>query len=203
MTLKGVFSVFDRAPTRSLVFDIGGGSTELILTEGNNIVKTASIRLGVVHLAENLITTDPPAARELSYLRKYINNSIVLSDFTIDNRLDKSYRANSMQFPLIGTAGTVTTLAAIDQQMEQYDPLEINNYKLTREAIENIYHRLNTLPISERRKIPGLEEGREVVIIPGTAMVLEIMDYFRFNKLIVSDAGLLEGILLDTQTTSH
>jgi exopolyphosphatase/guanosine-5'-triphosphate,3'-diphosphate pyrophosphatase len=108
-----------------------------------------------------------------------------------------------MQFPLIGTAGTVTTLAAIDQQMEQYDPLEINNYKLTRETIENIYHRLNTLPISERRKIPGLEEGREVVIIPGTAMVLEIMDYFRFNKLIVSDAGLLEGILLDTQTTSH
>jgi exopolyphosphatase/guanosine-5'-triphosphate,3'-diphosphate pyrophosphatase len=203
LTLKGVFSVVDRAPKRSLMFDIGGGSTELILTEGNNIVKTASIRLGVVHLAENLITTDPPAARELSYLRKYINNSIVLSDFTIDNRLDKSYRANSMQFPLIGTAGTVTTLAAIDQQMEQYDPLEINNYKLTRETIENIYHRLNTLPISERRKIPGLEEGREVVIIPGTAMVLEIMDYFRFNKLIVSDAGLLEGILLDTQTTSH
>ncbi len=203
LTLKGVFSVVDRAPTRSLVFDIGGGSTELILTEGNNIIKTASIRLGVVQLAESLITSDPPAARELSQLRYYINNSVVLSDITIDNSISQSSHASSMQSILIGTAGTVTTLAAIDQQMDQYNPLKINNYKLSRETIKKIYHQLISSPISKRRKIPGLEEGREDVIIPGTAIVLEIMDYFGFNKLIVSDAGILEGILLDEQTTSH
>lgn len=201
LTLKGVFSVVDRTQSRNLVFDIGGGSTEFILTEGISPIKTTSISLGVLHLLENLITSDPPALRELTYLRKYINNSLQVNDIThYINRYKFSTTFPAQSF-LIGTAGTVTTLAAIDQKMEEYDPQKINNYILTSEAVENIYRQLCILSIAERRTIPGLEKGREAVIVPGAAIVIEIMDHFKFNQLIVSDAGLLEGILLDAQTS--
>ena len=202
LTLKGVFSVVDRTQSRNLVFDIGGGSTEFILTEGISPIKTTSISLGVLHLLENLITSDPPALRELTYLRKYINNSLQVNDIThYINRYKFSTTFPAQSF-LIGTAGTVTTLAAIDQKMEEYDPQKINNYILTSEAVENIYRQLCILSIAERRTIPGLEKGREAVIVPGAAIVIEIMDHFKFNQLIVSDAGLLEGILLDAQTSN-
>ena len=200
LTLNGVFSAVDRTQSRNLVFDIGGGSTEFILTEGISPLKTTSIHLGVVHLSENLITSDPPALRELDCLRKYIHDSLQANDITnYINRYKFSTTFPAQSF-LIGTAGTVTTLAAIDQKMEAYDPQRINNHILTREAVENIYQQLCILPIAERRTIPGLEKGRVAVIVPGAAIVIEIMDHFKFNQLIVSDAGLLEGILLDAQT---
>ena len=81
--------------------------------------------------------------------------------------------------------------------MELYDPGMINNYRLSRKTVLTIYQRLTTLTAVQRTAIPGLEKGREIVIIPGTAIVLEIMDLFRCDHLTVSDAGLLEGIILD------
>jgi exopolyphosphatase/guanosine-5'-triphosphate,3'-diphosphate pyrophosphatase len=201
LTLKGVFSVVDKITQKSLVFDIGGGSTEFILTEDTDPIKITSIPLGVVHLAENLITSDPPVSSELLNLRNNIKESLQMLDFKNLYGSNISPLPASIQCSLIGTAGTVTTLAAIEQQMERYDPLKINNYNLSRETIENIYHYLSCSSLAERRTIPGLEEGRETVIVPGAAIVLEIMDYFSFNQITVSDSGLLEGILLDAQTT--
>jgi exopolyphosphatase/guanosine-5'-triphosphate,3'-diphosphate pyrophosphatase len=107
-----------------------------------------------------------------------------------------SSHASPAESSLIGTAGTVTTLAAIAQQMEHYAPEKINNYILSRQTIENIYHRLTLSSLEERKEITGLEEGREAIIVPGAAIVLEIMNHFGFNQITVSDAGLLEGILL-------
>jgi len=193
LTLKGVFSVVNNITQNSLLFDIGGGSTEFILTEDTVPVQITSIGLGVVYLSESLITTDPPIQAELSCLRNNINKS--LQSLEINNII------SSCQYSLIGTAGTVTTLAAIDQKMEQYDSLKINNHIITQKTIENIYHQLCHLSLTERRAIRGLEEGREAVILPGTAIVLEIMDYFKLDHFRASDAGLLEGILLDAQVT--
>jgi len=200
LTLKGVFSAVDKITQKCLVVDVGGGSTEFILTEEFVPIKITSISLGVVYLAENLIRSDPPASRELSYLRKYIRNYLQQLDFTKDIFYNIPSATPSMQCSLIGTAGTVTTIAAIDQQMERYNPQKINNHSLSRETVENIYHQLRCSSLTERRAIPGLEAGRETVIIPGAALVLEIMDHFGFNQITVSDAGLLEGILLDAQS---
>ena len=200
LTLKGVFSVVDRTTAKSLVFDIGGGSTEFILTEDTTTLKITSISLGVVYLAENLIASDPPKSAELSSLRKNIKDCLQQLDFTRDIFNSKYAPTTSLQCSLIGTAGTITTLAAIDQHMERYDPLKINNYSLSLDTIEHIYQRLSCSSIAERRKIPGLEEGREAVIVPRAAIVLEIMGHFRFNQITVSDAGLLEGILLNAQS---
>jgi exopolyphosphatase/guanosine-5'-triphosphate,3'-diphosphate pyrophosphatase len=196
LTLKGVLSAVEHRTTNALVFDIGGGSTEFILTEGNRPLKIESTALGVVFLSETLPTSDPPTTRELSRLSTAIRKHLSLIDFhhalpTIVPSEDPS------PLSLIGTAGTVTTLAAIDQKMEIYDPRTINNSTLSRETLLTIYQRLTTLTAAQRTAIPGLEKGREAVIVPGTAIVLEIMNLFRCNHLIVSDAGLLEGILLD------
>jgi len=194
LTLKGIFSAVDCTTHKSLLFDIGGGSTELILTEDNVPVQIASIGLGVVHLAESLITTNPPTLEDISSLRNIIKNLLHSFDF---NRDILNSIIDTSQCSLIGTAGTVTTLAAIDQQLERYDPQKINNYRLSLNTVEDIYHLLSSTSLDERKAIIGLEEGREAVILPGAAIVLEIMDYFNFDQLTVSDAGLLEGILLD------
>ena len=194
LTLKGIFSAVDCTTHKSLLFDIGGGSTELILTEDNVPVQIASIGLGVVHLAESLITTNPPTLEDLLSLRNSIKNVLQSVDY---NRDILNSIIDTSQCSLIGTAGTLTTLAAIDQQLERYDPQKINNYRLSLNTVEDIYHLLSSTSLDERKAIIGLEEGREAVILPGAAIVLEIMDYFNFDQLTVSDAGLLEGILLD------
>ena len=194
LTLKGIFSAVDCTTHTSLLFDIGGGSTELIMTEDNVPLQIASIGLGVVHLAEDLITTDPPSPEKLSLLRNGIRNQLHSFDF---NRDILNSITDTSQSSLIGTAGTITTLAAIDQQLERYDSQKINNYRLSLNTVEDIYHLLSNTSLDERKAIIGLEEGREAVILPGAAIVLEIMDYFKFDQLTVSDAGLLEGILLD------
>ena len=197
LTLKGIFSAVNCTTTyKSLLFDIGGGSTELILTENNVPVQIASIGLGVVQLAESLISRNPPTLEDLSSLRDNIKN--ILHSFDFNNDILNSIKDTS-QCSLIGTAGTVTTLASIDQRLERYDPQKINNYRLSLKTVEDIYYLLSSTSLDERKAIIGLEEGREEVILPGAAIVLEIMNYFKFNQLTVSDAGLLEGILLDAQ----
>lgn len=197
LTLKGVFSVLQDTTKLSLVIDIGGGSTELILSEDTLPIQTDSINLGVVHLAEQLITSDPPSEQDLSLLHEQIRKSLSA------NSAAQYLAACSPSHPplsLIGTAGTVTTLAAMDQRLADYDPLKINNYPLARTSLETMYTQLTTLPLSERTAIPGLEKGREDLIIPGTAILIEIMKRFECTSLIVSDAGLLEGVLLEHHT---
>jgi len=193
LTLKGVFSVLPELGSLSLVVDIGGGSTELMLSEGTRPVKTESINLGVVHLSEQLITSDPPSDQDIAHLHHQIRKDLSLSTFT-------GYLAASPSdkntLSLVGTAGTVTTLAAIDQKLINYDPLKINNYLLSRGTLTAIYTKLTSLSLIQRSTIPGLEKGREDLIIPGTAILLEIMDLFKANEVTVSDAGLLEGVLI-------
>lgn len=201
LTLKGVLSVMDFITFKSMIFDIGGGSTEFILTEDSIPINTSSVSLGVVHLAEKFLISDPISSQEVISLNNYIKDIIELTDIKYDLSTILSSPASPAQSSLIGTAGTVTTIAAIAQQMEQYDPEKINNYILSRETIENIYHRLTLSSLEERKEITGLEEGREAVIVPGVAIALEIMNHFGFNQITVSDAGLLEGILLDSYST--
>ena len=194
LALKGVFSVLSNMGRLSLVVDIGGGSTELILSDDTQPVKTESINLGVVHLAERFITSDPPSERDITHLHDQIRKDLSLN--TVAGHLETPpLDKNSLS--LIGTAGTVTTLAAIDQKLVDYDPAKINNYLLSRETLQALYSRLTTLSLTERAGIPGLEKGREDLIIPGTAILLEVMDLFQSTALTVSDAGLLEGVLLE------
>ena len=183
------------APDCSCIVDIGGGSTELILSRHRLPPLVFSIRLGAVHLCEELLCSDPPSQQEQRDMHDRIK-------IAIDTALAPD---TSIPFPapspasdvLIGTAGTITTLAAIDQALNQYDPRRINNYVLSRDKISSILRRLSAMRREERMQVPGLEPGREDLIISGSAIVLQIMDRFGFDLIIVSDGGLLEGILID------
>ncbi|MBI4618805.1 MAG: Ppx/GppA family phosphatase [Desulfobacterales bacterium] len=187
MTLTGVLSIINEVIGRALVIDIGGGSTEFIIIEGKIPVTTHSLDLGAVYLTERFIHTDPPTSLELQNLREFI-----------DKRLSSLPWVGFSFSSLLGTAGTITTLAAIDQEMSAYDPEKINKYSLTREAVKSIYNRLKSLNRVERCSTPGLERGREDIILAGTIVLLSIMETLNSNEITVSDFGLLEGIIMDS-----
>ncbi|MBI5047843.1 MAG: Ppx/GppA family phosphatase [Deltaproteobacteria bacterium] len=206
LCLLGVLSVIKartglKSAPKCLVVDIGGGSTEFIATNGGKLLGAWSMEMGVVHLTENYLKTDPPTKRELNAMEDEIERIIYDLRFTIYDLgfltpNSKLQTLNSWLFA--GTAGTITTLAAIDQGLEKYDPEKINNYILSCGAIKKIYRHLASLPLKQREEILSLEKGREDIIIPGAAIVLKTMEGFGFDKMTVSDAGLLEGILLDS-----
>jgi len=187
LALKGILSVSHPANGQFVAMDIGGGSTEFILAsrEGKPL-KWVSLDLGVVKLKEMFIKQDPPSEGEYLAMCEYIRLAIAPVDF-----IPQPAPA------LIGNAGTVTTLAAIDQQMANYDPQHINNYELRYPRIKAMQQRFLSLPLPERRKIAGLEPMRADVIIAGAAVVLEVMDKFGYQSLLACDSGLREGIILD------
>lgn len=97
----------------------------------------------------------------------------------------------------VGTAGTITTLASIEQGLLEYDPVRINRTVLAREFIDDIVRTLGKFTIEQRRSIRGLDTGREDIILAGAIVSQEIMERFRYQSMLVSDWGLREGIVFD------
>jgi exopolyphosphatase/guanosine-5'-triphosphate,3'-diphosphate pyrophosphatase len=172
----------------SLVIDIGGGSTEIIMTGSYQSPVIASLPLGAVYLTERFISHDPPTGEELGLLRRSIEDILETSAGLI-----KPERSSVF----VGTAGTITTLAAIDQGLAVYDHERINCSVLTRDALDDMVRKLSAMTIAERRTIRGLEQGREDIILAGAIVTQAIMKRFRYTSMLVSDWGLREGIVLD------
>ena len=185
LTLQGVIAGIDDTSGNLLVFDIGGGSTEYMLTLNGIPEYIDSIPLGVVRLTEG--------KQRLEAMKEKIIREIAL----LKSRLEiKDLLQHIRGMTLVGTAGTATTLAAISMKMTDYDYSRVNNYTLSRAEILEIYETLHTLTLEERLNIPGLEKGREDLIIAGILVTVETMKMFGFSHLKVSDFGLLEGVLL-------
>ncbi|MFZ3073477.1 MAG: hypothetical protein WA162_09560, partial [Thermodesulfobacteriota bacterium] len=196
-SLAGVLSAVEPSGKDRLVMDIGGGSTEFILARGNRAIGLWSMDLGVVHLTETFIKSDPPAAEEAAMMEKEIEGVIIaLKGRMKKDGVDPVKCSSGAGVELVGTAGTVTTLAAIEQDLKVYDKSLINNYVLKLTGIKRIYKELLRLGLKERAKVLSLEKGREDLIIPGAAISAIVMESFGFDTMRVSDAGLLEGVLL-------
>ncbi|GFE58568.1 exopolyphosphatase [Geobacter sp. AOG1] len=185
LTLRGVLAGIDERPASLFVFDVGGGSTEYTLSHGETALFTRSLPLGVVRLTEGKgesgAMTDK-IDRELATLRGEMERRSLL------DHLDKAV--------LVGTAGTATTLAAISMGMVDYDYRRVNNHVLTRAEISSIFQQLLPLSPAERLMVPGMEKGREDLIIAGCLLTLRTMELFCFDRMKVSDFGLLEGVLM-------
>jgi exopolyphosphatase/guanosine-5'-triphosphate,3'-diphosphate pyrophosphatase len=201
LTTIGVKSVIEADPPRSLIFDIGGGSAEFILSINDTTPIARSIDIGAITLFESFIKSDPPRNDELRSMNEHVKEEL--------NKFIENYFAKKIPsylndgFSLVFTAGTATTLAAMKLKMEEYDPDMINNHKMTYDEIRSIYDELITKSKKEREKITGLEKGREDIIISGTAVALNVMELFSKDKVIISDAGLLEGIVIDCYKNSE
>ncbi len=183
LTAAGVLSVIVPRPKNALIFDIGGGSTELILIANGHIMAQESYPLGVVRLSEECCA---------SKQRQQLIDSALAGFCTM-------FRQKKHSFPsleLIGTAGTMTTLAAMEMGMARYDAVKINNHRLSVQWMLDMYHLLEAMTVVDREKVPGMEQGRGDLILPGLQLALSIADMFGISDIKVSDAGLLEGVFL-------
>lgn len=197
LSLLGVLSVLNDPNGRRLVMDIGGGSTEFIATDDSGIRGVWSMEMGVVHLTETHLTSDPPSEAEIKALCAEIGAVIVELKSGMANAgvMPSDYSAASGAV-FVGTAGTVTTLAALDQGLEVYDRTLINNATLSRPRVERLYRYLVGLTLKERQTVLNLEKGREDLIVSGALIAIAAMDEFGFEEIKVSYAGLLEGIII-------
>jgi exopolyphosphatase / guanosine-5'-triphosphate,3'-diphosphate pyrophosphatase len=177
----------------ALLIDIGGGSTEFIVTYGCRGPFVQSLPLGAVYLAERYVASDPPSLDDVAVLRRAIRIELDRAE----KRWPMLYGAGNRPERLIGTAGTITTLAAMDQELISYDPASINGSILTRGVIDRIVQILVGSALSERRALAGLEQGREDIILPGAIIAQEIMEHYAYSEMLVSDWGLREGIAAD------
>lgn len=190
-TLLGVFSWLNNDIKKAIIFDIGGGSTEFVITENRNLIKSIGTDLGVVHLSERYITKDPVDEEELRILENVIADKIKDVRDKMHSLLPTPYSSL-----LIGTAGTVTTIAALDMNLYPYDPAKVNGYILKLGNVKKMLEKLKVMTVRERRNIPSLEKGREDLIIPGAVIVIKTMEILGFDEMMVSDYGLREGIIL-------
>lgn len=188
LTLLGVRHGLCLGSRWVLVMDVGGGSTEFVLAKGEAIEAIVSTGLGVVKLIEQHLLSDPPTLDELQALREVVARRI-------DQLCSELPAREGTQ--LIGTAGTPTTLAAIDLGLVTYDREKVQGHCLGLARVRELLDRLASLPLRERRRIPGLESGRADVILAGAAIVAASMDRLGYHEMRVSDEGLREGILLD------
>jgi exopolyphosphatase/guanosine-5'-triphosphate,3'-diphosphate pyrophosphatase len=185
---RGLMRAKGGTPRPSLVIDIGGGSTELITTRAGAAPVMTSLPLGAVYMTERFLRHDPPADRELDELRNAVGNVI--------GRNAGMVRPDPAGV-FIGTAGTITTLAAIDLGLAAYDPDRINRHVLSRDFIDDIIRKLGASSIAERRDILGIEKGREDIILAGAVIAQEILKWSGHVSMLVSDGGLREGIIVD------
>lgn len=185
LTATGVLTGLSPRPDHSLIFDIGGRSTEFVSATGGVLVHSRSLALGVVALTEEFLG-DPVAPGQLEQVAKATREVLRKADFS----------DVPPEFTLVGTAGTVTTVAALLLQLKDYDPDLVNNARLERAAVDELLTSLTGLTVAERVEHYGLHPRRADAIVAGLVLVLEIMDFFNRPDLLVSDNGLLEGIWL-------
>jgi exopolyphosphatase/guanosine-5'-triphosphate,3'-diphosphate pyrophosphatase len=194
LSCGGVLAALRPQPQRCLVFDIGGGSTEFILSVLNGPCFHRSYPLGVVALCER-----HPASQARQRCIADIMDRLITDLETACPGIDQQSAIGT----LVGTAGTVTTLAALKLRMVRYDGARVNNVCLSHAELMALRERLAPLSAREREGLPGLERGRGDLILPGLDIVLAILDRFRQKELKVSDYGLLEGLLIDMHHSSE
>jgi len=159
----------------TLVLDIGGGSTELVMLDSRT-----SIDVGSVRLTERFLRSDPPTDDELEACAEHVRAQL--------RRLEAK--------DAVGVAGTITTLAALDLGLDEYDRERVHGHRLSREGLERQLQRLAALPIAERREVPAVEPERAPVIVAGAVIAREVLAAYGVDAMTVSEHDILDGIAL-------
>ncbi len=176
-----------------LVVDIGGGSTEFALggasgPTGVPVAATHTTQMGCVRLSEKYLAHDPPLPEELS-------NCLAEVEFHVDGAR-RAVPGLASAGRLIGLAGTVTTVAAVEIGLARYDRDAIHHFLLTKAAAEDVFRTLATESLADRVHNPGLEPQRADVIVGGCCVLVGIMRYLGFAEMLVSEADILDGLVL-------
>ena len=184
LTFRGVSSGRPVADG-TLVVDVGGGSTELILGSSDGVAFHESLDLGCVRLTERFLKSDPPTPRELTDCAGYVQS-------LLNERVPPGLETTRA----IGVAGTVTTLATLDLGLEEEDPELVHCHVLKTSWIADELTRLAATPVAKLRERRGLHPERAPVIVAGAVVVLEVLRYFGFDELEVSEHDIMHGAAL-------
>ncbi|MGH9196541.1 MAG: exopolyphosphatase, partial [Acidimicrobiia bacterium] len=177
-------------PDLHLVCDIGGGSTEFVLGSLSDLdhLQSISLDIGSVRMTERYIRSDPPEENELTKMER-----------AIDKALDKAARAlpRASEADLIGVAGTVTTLAAVQLGLRTYEPEKTNLFRLTDQQVRRMYRRFSLMTLHERKNLSGIPAGRADVIVAGSAILFRSMARWSLREVTVSEKDILDGLVIE------
>jgi len=188
LTFRGAMSArdsTDRTPT--LVMDIGGGSTELVIGSDHETSFHVSTQAGVVRQTERHLHEDPPTQAEQDELTQDARE-------IIERAVPAGHRRAVER--AIAVAGTATSLGAIAQELEPYDPEKVHGFELQRAQCEQILRRLAALPLEQRRQVKGLHPDRAPTIVAGVLILLEVLRLFGLDRVEVSEHDILQGAAL-------
>ncbi|MGD0677001.1 MAG: Ppx/GppA phosphatase family protein [Polyangiaceae bacterium] len=186
LTFRGAVSGFDPPASGEVaVFDIGGGSTEVVLgrvPSGSVVSYAESFDIGSVRLTERIVKHDPPSTDEIEAIERAARAAF------------SPVPALRGPEPPVGVAGTVTTLAAVATGLAPYDGAALHGRVLTRAALAEVVRRLADMDGETRRGVPGMEPKRADVIVAGGLVVLALLDHWQADALRVSDRGVRWGL---------
>jgi exopolyphosphatase / guanosine-5'-triphosphate,3'-diphosphate pyrophosphatase len=187
LTFGGAYNDLGFSDTIMLI-DVGGGSTEIICGDEQDIITSVSIDAGAVRMTEKYLKQDPVALDEYHVMLKAITHMIRSSGAGSAVRQCKH---------LVGVGGTVTSLAAIALGLEEYDSGLVHLYRLTRKKLNSILEQMIIMNDSERKEMIGLQPERSDIIIAGAVIVQQAMAEFGWHEIIVSENDILQGVLLN------
>lgn len=180
-------------PQPAAVLDIGGGSTEIIVGDGDGgLAASVSLQLGCVRLAERCLPSDPPTDDELAAARREAGR-------TLDAGIDELRAAGadpSRCASLVGVAGTVTTLAALHLGLDAYEPDRIHATRLPAGAVRELTDRLAAMPAAARAELGPMAPGREDVILAGAVVLETALGRLEADRIVASEADILDGLVL-------
>jgi exopolyphosphatase / guanosine-5'-triphosphate,3'-diphosphate pyrophosphatase len=178
----------DEEPT--LVLDIGGGSTEFVIGRPHRDPDFhVSTQSGSVRQTERHLSADPPPPVEVRALAEEVRR-------IVEGQIPRKMRESVARG--IAVAGTATSLAAIDQELDPYDPAKVHGYELTAAAAERMLAMLAALPETKRKQVKGLNPNRAPTIVAGAAILVEAMRAFGLEEMETSEADILHGAALTT-----
>ena len=195
LSYAGATGDLPAADDAAVVLDIGGGSTEIVTKAGGDIL-SVSLDIGCVRLTERFLPGDPPTATEVAAAVRAIEAELDRAAEVIPPLADMSRPAR-----LVGLAGTVSTLAAMELGLAEYDRKRIHHAVLTAAAVRRWCDVLGAEPLAERARRPGLPAGRRDVIFGGALVLREVMTRFGFDECIVSEADILDGLIMSLKPT--
>ncbi len=203
LSAKGILSVLSKPAEWAILFDLGGSSTEftLLQLQQPERIWCTSIFLGAATLSERFLQGDPPGSAAVG--RAFTHVATVLKPVVAHiRRLLNNRDPSSQNVMLVGTAGTVTTLAAMKLEMSCYQPHRVNGLTLEHDWVVRTIARLGASTLEQRRRMAGLEPGREDILLGGAVVVRGILEGLNLTEMVVTDAGLLEGLLLHGAETA-
>jgi exopolyphosphatase/guanosine-5'-triphosphate,3'-diphosphate pyrophosphatase len=171
----------------TVIVDLGGGSTELVVGGPNRVRWHDSLDIGSVRLTERYLQSDPPAEDELERCAAAVRE-LLAERVPDDIRTDANVA--------IGVAGTITSLAALDLELEEYDRERVHGHVLTKDRIPLQLERLASVPIAERRELRPLDPDRAPVIVAGAVIVAEVVSFFGVDGIEASERDILDGAAL-------